>query len=101
MPALQPIMENEPSEENETPDGGTFKREVMKDSSVVPVEPATANGLLDNGVFHLQKAPTMDDSRLARIAKGEKFPSEIHESLAKEEFDLEIDHFNLWYGAKQ
>jgi phosphate transport system ATP-binding protein len=39
--------------------------------------------------------------RLAAIARGERFPAEIHGALAKEEPVVEIDSFCLWYGQKQ
>ncbi len=45
-----------------------------------------------------------DDSReslLARIARGECVPSEIHEEVSLETAVLEIEDFCLWYGAKQ
>ncbi len=44
---------------------------------------------------------TAVEGRLAAIARGESAPSEVHEDVAKEEAVLEIDNFNLWYGAKQ
>ncbi len=39
--------------------------------------------------------------RLEAIARGEIVPTETHAALAGEEAVLEIDHFSLWYGAKQ
>ena len=35
------------------------------------------------------------------IQSGEPYPTAIHESLMKETPILEIDKFNLFYGAKQ
>ena len=40
-------------------------------------------------------------SRLAAIARGEPFESEIHPQVLAEPAVLEIDHFSLWYGKKQ
>jgi len=37
--------------------------------------------------------------RLEAIARGDKVASEIHEALRKEEVVLDINHFELWYGA--
>ncbi len=39
--------------------------------------------------------------RLAMIARGETFDSEVHEAMAAEEHVLEVSDFNLWYGEKQ
>ena len=39
--------------------------------------------------------------RLAQIAKGHSVESEIHKSVLHEEAVLEIEDFNLWYGATQ
>jgi phosphate transport system ATP-binding protein len=41
------------------------------------------------------------DDRLAAIARGENVPPEVHDSVEREEAILEVDRFNLWYGAKQ
>jgi phosphate transport system ATP-binding protein len=48
-------------------------------------------------------APTAGGTgdRLAAIARGERFPAEIHGALSKEEPVVEIDSFCLWYGEKQ
>jgi phosphate transport system ATP-binding protein len=35
------------------------------------------------------------------IARGESFETEVHDSLAAEEAVLEVDRFNLWYGASR
>ena len=43
-------------------------------------------------------APT---DRLQAVAAGRDVPAEVHASLATEVPVLEIDRFNLWYGAKQ
>ncbi len=45
--------------------------------------------------------PEPSPSRLAAISRGQTFPTETHPSLAKEDPVVEIDSFNLWYGAKQ
>jgi phosphate transport system ATP-binding protein len=39
--------------------------------------------------------------RLAAIARGEPCRSDTHDDLAKEHYVLDIEHFNLWYAAKQ
>ena len=39
--------------------------------------------------------------RLAAIAEGKTVPTETHAAVAKEEPVLQVDNFNLWYGAKQ
>ena len=41
------------------------------------------------------------ESRLAAIAAGAEVQSDIHDEVLAEESVLEIDRFNLWYGAKQ
>ena len=38
---------------------------------------------------------------LAAIERGETAPSEVHASVLEEEAVLEVEDFNLWYGAKQ
>lgn len=40
-------------------------------------------------------------SRLALIAQGQSFPTDVHDELVKEEPILEIRDFNLHYGEKQ
>ena len=47
----------------------------------------------------LEKVP--GKSRLEAIARGEHFPAVVHPALASEQNVLEIQHFDLWYGAKQ
>src|ERR1041385_783271 len=39
--------------------------------------------------------------RLAAISRGERFPAEVHPTLAKDEPVVEINEFKLWYGQKQ
>ncbi len=41
------------------------------------------------------------DGKLSAIGRGEVVKTEIHPALAREEAVLNIDHFSLWYGAKQ
>lgn len=38
---------------------------------------------------------------LASIARGEHVSPEIHEAALKEQYVLNIERFNLWYGAKR
>ncbi|MEX1094410.1 MAG: phosphate ABC transporter ATP-binding protein PstB [Planctomycetales bacterium] len=40
-------------------------------------------------------------SRLDAVMRGETVPSEIHAAVAREQFVLEVQDFNLWYGEKQ
>jgi hypothetical protein len=39
--------------------------------------------------------------RLAAIARGESFATEVHDAVLEERAVLEIEDFNLWYGVKQ
>lgn len=39
--------------------------------------------------------------RLAMIASGETFESEVHPAMAGEDHVVEVDSLNLWYGEKQ
>ena len=39
--------------------------------------------------------------RLAVVAAGGQVPAEVHERVRQTPAVLEIDRFNLWYGAKQ
>ena len=39
--------------------------------------------------------------RLVAVAAGREVPAEVHEQVLAEHPVLEIDRFNLWYGAKQ
>jgi phosphate transport system ATP-binding protein len=40
-------------------------------------------------------------NRLQRIARGENVEAVVHEMVAEQAAVVEIDQFNLWYGAKQ
>ncbi|MEO0481097.1 MAG: phosphate ABC transporter ATP-binding protein PstB [Planctomycetota bacterium] len=44
---------------------------------------------------------TTESNRLARIQKGETLPTETHDALDGEEYVLEVQDFNLWYGDKK
>ncbi len=44
---------------------------------------------------------TATDNRLTRIILGEQVKTETHSAVAKEQVVLEVDNFQLWYGAKQ
>jgi phosphate transport system ATP-binding protein len=46
-------------------------------------------------------SPTATGNRLHAIARGEPFSPAIHPELAAERAVLEVDDFNLWYGAAQ
>ncbi len=39
--------------------------------------------------------------RLEQVAKGHSVESEVHESVLQEEAVLDVENFNLWYGATQ
>lgn len=39
--------------------------------------------------------------RLAAVARGEPVQTTVHDAVRAERFVLEIENFNLWYGAKQ
>jgi phosphate transport system ATP-binding protein len=43
----------------------------------------------------------LQESGLARIARGEKVPAIVHESVWDDEPVLEVENFSLWYGEKQ
>jgi phosphate transport system ATP-binding protein len=40
-------------------------------------------------------------SRIVAAARGEVVPAYVHPAVAREDAVLDIDHFCLWYGAKQ
>lgn len=42
-----------------------------------------------------------EGNRLQAIARGEPFTPSVHRDLANEKAVLEVDQFNLWYGAAQ
>ena len=44
--------------------------------------------------------PAVGD-RLLAVAAGREVPAEVHDQVLAESPVLEIDRFNLWYGAKQ
>ena len=46
-------------------------------------------------------AGTAAESRLERVAAGERFPAEIHPEIEREEIILDIRDFSLFYGQKQ
>jgi phosphate transport system ATP-binding protein len=46
-------------------------------------------------------APGPAEDRLLAVAAGRDVPAEIHAAVFDETPVLEIDRFNLWYGAKQ
>ncbi len=43
----------------------------------------------------------LQESGLARIARGEKVAAIVHESVWDDEPVLEVENFSLWYGEKQ
>ena len=47
------------------------------------------------------RAPEPPQDRLVAVAAGREVDPEVHESVLREPPVLEIDRFNLWYGAKQ
>jgi phosphate transport system ATP-binding protein len=49
------------------------------------------------------RTPAVDPpaDRLSAVAAGREVPAEVHEQVLGETPVLEIDRFNLWYGAKQ
>jgi phosphate transport system ATP-binding protein len=47
------------------------------------------------------QATERETSRLERIAAGERFPTEIHPEIDREEIILDVRDFSLFYGAKQ
>jgi phosphate transport system ATP-binding protein len=46
-------------------------------------------------------APTPPADRLLAVARGFEVEAEVHQRVLAERPVLEIDRFNLWYGAKQ
>jgi len=48
-----------------------------------------------------QPAADPPADRLLAVAAGREVPAEVHEQVLGETPVLEIDRFNLWYGAKQ
>ena len=59
-------------------------------------EEATENQATAQDDAQHQKADPIE-----AIARGETLPSEVHESLSKEDPVLEVDNFRLWYGEAQ
>jgi phosphate transport system ATP-binding protein len=49
----------------------------------------------------VQTAPKKKSNRLSQIAGGKTFPTETHNELSCEEPLLDVQEFNLHYGAKQ
>ncbi|HNX52429.1 MAG TPA: phosphate ABC transporter ATP-binding protein PstB [Pontiellaceae bacterium] len=49
----------------------------------------------------VQSPPKKKANRLAEIAAGKTFPTETHDALKHEEALLDVQGFNLHYGAKQ
>ena len=41
------------------------------------------------------------DGRLAAIARGERIDAEVHKAVHREQHVLQVESFNLWYGAKR
>jgi phosphate transport system ATP-binding protein len=52
-----------------------------------------------NAMTEAEQSPISD--RLHAIASGAVVPAEVHKELAGEELVLDVQGFNLWYGAKQ
>jgi ABC-type transport system involved in cytochrome bd biosynthesis fused ATPase/permease subunit len=48
-----------------------------------------------------EPTPHKTAGRLEAITRGERIEADVHASIANEEPVVEIDRFNLWYGAKQ
>jgi len=49
----------------------------------------------------LDVTATVPSNRLEAIARGDLVPTETHAQVAKEHAVLEVDDFQLWYGAKK
>jgi phosphate transport system ATP-binding protein len=47
------------------------------------------------------RAGAVPQDRLAAVAAGREVEAEVHDSVLAEPPVLEVDRFNLWYGAKQ
>jgi len=62
---------------------------------------AQTNGSRDGSPLSFEESLLHGASRLAAIARGEPFESEIHPQVLAEPAVLEIEHFSLWYGKKQ
>jgi|GEM_PF-66685 phosphate transport system ATP-binding protein len=72
-------------------------------SSAVKVQPPNSQvrASRDGKPLSFEESLLQGASRLAAIARGEPFESEIHPQVLAEPAVLEIDHFSLWYGKKQ
>jgi phosphate transport system ATP-binding protein len=54
-----------------------------------------------NFTSDLDVTASIPSNRLEAVARGELVPSETHAQVAKEHAVLEVDNFQLWYGAKK
>ncbi len=54
-----------------------------------------------NFTSELDVTATIPTNRLEAIARGDLVPTETHAQVAKEHAVLEVDDFQLWYGAKK
>jgi phosphate transport system ATP-binding protein len=54
-----------------------------------------------NFTSDLDVTATIPSNRLEAVARGELVPTETHAQVAKEHAVLEVDNFQLWYGAKK
>jgi phosphate transport system ATP-binding protein len=54
-----------------------------------------------NFTSDLDVTATVPNNRLEAIARGDLVPTETHAQVAKEHAVLEVDNFQLWYGAKK
>jgi phosphate transport system ATP-binding protein len=68
-------------------------------SPTQPVLPTAGTASLAAGSPAAPQRPAA--GRLNAIARGETVATEVHAAMARQEPVVEVDHFNLFYGAKQ
>lgn len=81
----------------------TFRPSDIRTCSSVELTVAAVPSLSNSDSADGLKMSTLPTStnRLAAIARGESFPTAMHQTLAAEEVVVDIRDFNLWYGPKK
>jgi phosphate transport system ATP-binding protein len=67
---------------------------------MMPTAPLSGSGSQASGPA-VPTAEAVKEDRLAAIARGEAVQTHTHDAIRNEKIVLEVDAFQLWYGAKQ
>ncbi|TVQ30165.1 MAG: phosphate ABC transporter ATP-binding protein [Phycisphaeraceae bacterium] len=72
-------------------------RAIKKTETELAADSPSTTGVVENEIGSALKS----EGRLGAIARGENVQTVTHEDISAERAVLEVDRFNLWYGAVQ